>query len=756
MAETKEMDIEMAQVSEGRRPSAIDTYLPERQYEHSDPWLIFTQRNFEDGSDKNWAKKVSSMDIFPYSRPASVNTSVKGAVISIAALCIMMSVVITNIIVLADGNEDISMQSAARLPEDYQLPRFVIKSSGSLGKAPKTMNYSWFRVRFTQVHDDKSDPNHRKKTEDEFPAEFCEFKEGNMKLSGWCAPTAKLYAQGEYADPIFRYVTATVEPCWVYGGKNMGDLDSEGDPIVSPMPEITCENTTNIKKAFCFSEDECDPSYGTFSLNVLDRKSIDYEKWSSPIYFNVEPKLWMGVEVFFKPTEGSRTGLWGTLGYHQLVHWMQFDRWYTRKVPHGVSPHLIKYYLRVSDSMEKQRYSQRGFAGMVEAVGSAWAMLTITLGLLARWYNSFKYVADPNRPKEEPAVTRTEAKKAIIAHVDEIQQRNDMYDFWTAPVMTKLQPSKSTNEIQVPDASKEVPLKRTYICPHCTAEQMIDGSTSVCGVCESEIICKQMSVEEKLVKQKELRSTADILFCFDTTGSMSQCIGEVRQHLQRTIDDLFDRVPSIRIGIIAHGDYSDEHSSYCLKSLTFSRNRQRIKEFLQSTTGTGGGDLEEECYELALHHASQMEWRGNEKVFVLIGDSRPHEKDYEGFAKGKYKYYDWRVEAQNLVAKGISIHSVQCLNRHDCTSFYERLAQISQNLGGKHLKLGEFIDMPDLFVAICMKHAASSKQYKQFQAEMAERVRGNGGERYSWLKTLGILGATMFGAAAAGMVESQM
>jgi len=53
-----------------------------------------------------------------------------------------------------------------------------------------------------------------------------------------------------------------------------------------------------------------------------------------------------------------------------------------------------------------------------------------------------------------------------------------------------------------------------------------------------------------------------------------------------------------------------------------------------------------------------------------------------------------------------------------------------------------------------MKHAASAKQYQQFQNEMAERMRGTGEQRYSWLKTLGILGATMFGAAAAGALES--
>jgi hypothetical protein len=47
----------------------------------------------------------------------------------------------------------------------------------------------------------------------------------------------------------------------------------------------------------------------------------------------------------------------------------------------------------------------------------------------------------------------------------------------------------------------------------------------------------------------------DVVFSFDTTGSMSQCIGEVRRKVKQVISRLFQEIPGIKIGIVAHGDY---------------------------------------------------------------------------------------------------------------------------------------------------------------------------------------------------------
>ena len=45
----------------------------------------------------------------------------------------------------------------------------------------------------------------------------------------------------------------------------------------------------------------------------------------------------------------------------------------------------------------------------------------------------------------------------------------------------------------------------------------------------------------------------DIVFSFDTTGSMYPCLGEVRKNIQKLIKRLFKDIPDIRISVVAHG-----------------------------------------------------------------------------------------------------------------------------------------------------------------------------------------------------------
>ena len=62
-------------------------------------------------------------------------------------------------------------------------------------------------------------------------------------------------------------------------------------------------------------------------------------------------------------------------------------------------------------------------------------------------------------------------------------------------------------------------------------------------------------------------SNIEIVFSFDTTGSMYPCLTQVRRKIETTVTRLMNEIPGMRIGIIAHGDYCDAGSTY----LTFSR-----------------------------------------------------------------------------------------------------------------------------------------------------------------------------------------
>ena len=119
-------------------------------------------------------------------------------------------------------------------------------------------------------------------------------------------------------------------------------------------------------------------------------------------------------------------------------------------------------------------------------------------------------------------------------------------------------------------------------------------------------------------------SNIEVVFSFDTTGSMYPCLTQVRRKIKETVTRLLDEIPGIRIGIIAHGDYCDAGSTYVTKHLDLSGDVATICNFVQNVQPTGGGDAPE-CYELVLHEAQSLSWTPtNAKTLVLIGDDIPH------------------------------------------------------------------------------------------------------------------------------------
>ena len=106
-------------------------------------------------------------------------------------------------------------------------------------------------------------------------------------------------------------------------------------------------------------------------------------------------------------------------------------------------------------------------------------------------------------------------------------------------------------------------------------------------------------------------------------------------------------VLGIRISIIAHGDYCDEHSSYLVKWIDLGGSLSDLCDFVQNVDRTGGGDGPE-CYELVLKRAREaLSWTpGSQRALVLIGDNLPHEPGYT--YGGKTYNIDWREECKEL------------------------------------------------------------------------------------------------------------
>ena len=217
------------------------------------------------------------------------------------------------------------------------------------------------------------------------------------------------------------------------------------------------------------------------------------------------------------------------------------------------------------------------------------------------------------------------------------------------------------------------------------------------------------------------KEAIEVVFSFDTTGSMYPCLTQVRRNLKETVERLFREIPNIRIGIIAHGDYCDARTSYVTKILNLSNRPQDVVNFVDKVEPTSGGDSPE-CYELVLHEARGLSWTsGKKKVLVMIGDDVPHGPSYPQ----NTKQIDWRNELGLLLEAGINVHGVHCMAgiRSASRPFYE---EIASRTGGFYLTLDQFSSVSDLVMAVCY-NANNQTQVENFEKEVTSKGRMNRG-----------------------------
>jgi hypothetical protein len=192
----------------------------------------------------------------------------------------------------------------------------------------------------------------------------------------------------------------------------------------------------------------------------------------------------------------------------------------------------------------------------------------------------------------------------------------------------------------------------------------------------------------------------DIMFSFDTTGSMAPALAQVRRTVRQTIQRLFREIPNLRIGILAHGDYCDAGSTYVTTHQDICNNLDALVRFVETVTPTGGGDAPE-CYELVLRQAQGFGWRADaQKVLVVIGDDLPHTPH------ANPQRINWRDEIMALVRMGVTIYGVQALGRRHATPFYRELAERS---GGFHVPLDQFAQVTDMLLAVTYRQQGEDR-----------------------------------------------
>jgi hypothetical protein len=266
--------------------------------------------------------------------------------------------------------------------EAFSLPALAIFPSGRMEEAPFAFNESWYRVLFNRVEWGQS--GNKIKTRVNLGGQKALINLGGQKMEVWTLDehmASNTTIQGQFADEIFSYVEVVVQPCYAY------------EDELRNATNRRCAPKKDIDAFFCTSEDYCSNNYNTLGVYLSNRQTLTYTKWDSLFYINLEPQMWIGVEMILRAVSAHIVGIWGvwSISKPENSTWLKFQDWYTRKssTAGDKEKEIMKIYIKIDGTLVEQVYTEYGFEAFIGRVGSYWAFLGISVGLLASIVNKW-------------------------------------------------------------------------------------------------------------------------------------------------------------------------------------------------------------------------------------------------------------------------------------------------------------------------------------------------------------------------------
>jgi hypothetical protein len=121
------------------------------------------------------------------------------------------------------------------------------------------------------------------------------------------------------------------------------------------------------------------------------------------------------------------------------------------------------------------------------------------------------------------------------------------------------------------------------------------------------------------------RKGLDVVIAFDSTGSMSGEINEVKDQVHRIGSTLLQLVPKARISLCT---YRDQGDAYVTKGISLTSDVRKLAYFLEGIQAGGGGDQPEAVQEGMQWSLDNNKFRPSaRKVLLIFGDAPPHSGD---------------------------------------------------------------------------------------------------------------------------------
>eukprot|EP01095_Lingulamoeba_sp_RSL-Kostka_P008824 TRINITY_DN2996_c0_g1_i1.p1 TRINITY_DN2996_c0_g1~~TRINITY_DN2996_c0_g1_i1.p1 ORF type:complete len:424 (+),score=159.09 TRINITY_DN2996_c0_g1_i1:402-1673(+) len=291
-----------------------------------------------------------------------------------------------------------------------------------------------------------------------------------------------------------------------------------------------------------------------------------------------------------------------------------------------------------------------------------------------------------------------------------------------SPARTKKKPKKVSSGLKKKKVTKSTfysKVKKISGGNSCTNKISVERKNEIDEMKKNRLFPVSTGVDERLT---------EIVFSFDSTGSMGQSLQIAKKNIEDIVGRLFDRLQNVplKIGIINHGDYCGYPHNY-FQHIDLTDNADELTTWIKQTRSLSGGDADEH-YEYVLEFVNEkISWTpGSHRVLVLIGDEGPHDPSTVFSQMKSYRVPNpreicWKEEAEKCYTNGIKIYGVQarCLNNDLSVKKNYFYKSIAARTCGVHVKLENFNVLTDMILMVCYREGQNRVQLEKYKNEMA-------------------------------------
>jgi methyl-accepting chemotaxis protein len=174
-----------------------------------------------------------------------------------------------------------------------------------------------------------------------------------------------------------------------------------------------------------------------------------------------------------------------------------------------------------------------------------------------------------------------------------------------------------------------------------------------------EIIKENKIISIIIIINVEERTSLDLLFIMDITGSMGPYVEQAKANVIDIINRIINDCPGIDInlGFIGYRDIEEEITGDII-DIDFTKNHTELKNKIKNVEATGGGD-EPEDVAWAFERALNKTWKNNARFIVFVADAPNHGTKYGGDNRTISGRNDLEELIKELAENGISLFCME-------------------------------------------------------------------------------------------------